>query len=276
MFVAIQTLQLKKKDKHGAYREYEVTHTTMTSGGNSSTHYGYYPDYDKGRFDRPHMEAYKVSLHYSFREGGSIKKKQCVLGTISYYKLIEWGWYDYMEAGMEKAAALFEADIEDICNMVEEKLNPLRDQITKEFHKTEEYKETQKRDKILKKHQKAKEAFTKKYGVSDYRYECCYDVFGQVMDQKSLDEIIENYQASKRYQRSYSNSSYSNYSSGSNSSNSSSYFNFNTSNYTDEEKETLKKFYKVLSLKFHPDMNRDADTTKEMQLLNQLKGEWKI
>ena len=41
-----------------------------------------------------------------------------------------------------------------------------------------------------------------------------------------------------------------------------------------DEKESLKKFYRVLSKHFHPDKNPDADTTVEMQLVNKLKDEW--
>ena len=38
----------------------------------------------------------------------------------------------------------------------------------------------------------------------------------------------------------------------------------------------LKQFYKVLSKKYHPDLNPGKDTTAEMQLLNRLKQGWGI
>ena len=44
--------------------------------------------------------------------------------------------------------------------------------------------------------------------------------------------------------------------------------------YTEEEKEYLKKFYKVLAMKFHPDVCKDEGYA--MQLINRLKNEWKL
>lgn len=43
---------------------------------------------------------------------------------------------------------------------------------------------------------------------------------------------------------------------------------------SDDDKEMLKQFYSTLSKKFHPDVNPGEDTSKQMQLLNQLKKEW--
>lgn len=44
--------------------------------------------------------------------------------------------------------------------------------------------------------------------------------------------------------------------------------------YTEEEKEYLKKFYKVLAMKFHPDVCKDDGYA--MKLINQLKNEWNL
>ena len=44
------------------------------------------------------------------------------------------------------------------------------------------------------------------------------------------------------------------------------------STYTDEQRDMLEEFYKVLAKKFRPDLNHDRDTTAEMQLLNSLKS----
>lgn len=43
-----------------------------------------------------------------------------------------------------------------------------------------------------------------------------------------------------------------------------------------DETAMLKQFYKVLSKKYHPDLNPGKDTTAEMQLLNRLKQGWGI
>ncbi len=47
-----------------------------------------------------------------------------------------------------------------------------------------------------------------------------------------------------------------------------------SSNYTDKEKEFLKKFYRVLATKFHPDvLNGDNEP---MLLVNKLKEQWGV
>jgi hypothetical protein len=275
MFVAIQKIQLKKPSK-GNHKKYEVTSTTWTSGGVTKTHYSYYPDYDAGYFERPHREAYKISLHQSYRENGKVKTKQCVLGTIGYYALAEdWGLYDYVSSGLDRAAKMF-SDTDNLYDLVEAKMKPIQDKIKREYHKTEEYKTVRERQRVQKAYQKAKAAFAKKYSVDADEYDYCYDVFGHVMNQEYLDEIVKR----ARSYSSYSNYGYGNYSHRSESQSSQqaygSYFNSNSGNYTEDEKQDLKKFYKALCLKFHPDMNPDKDTTKEMQLLNKLKEEWNI
>lgn len=68
-------------------------------------------------------------------------------------------------------------------------------------------------------------------------YDRCYDVFGKLRNPEYLDKIKREYKQRKEY-------------------------------------ETLKQFYRTLSKKFHPDANPDTDTSKQMQLLNKLKGKW--
>jgi hypothetical protein len=275
MFVVIQELQLKKPPIAGAYKEYEVQSTTITFEGVTKTHYSYYPKYDAGRFERPHREAYKISIHHNYRENGKVKTKQCSLGTIGYYALAEdWGIYDYVSSGLDRAAEMF-SDTDNLYDLVEAKIKPIQEKIKREYHKTEEYKVTQERDKVQKKYQKAKAAFAKKYSVDANEYDYCYNIFGEVMNQAYIDEIKRK---AATYS-SYRDNCYSNYTAGSGYSgySGSNYGSYSVpvhSNHTDEDKQFLKQFYKVLSLKFHPDMNPDKDTTKEMQLLNKLKDEW--
>jgi hypothetical protein len=277
MFVVIQEIQLKKPNAYGVYKEFEVSSTTFSFSGVTKTHYSYYPKSDCGRFDRPHREAYKISIHQSYRESGKVKKKQCVIATIGYYALAEetWSLYDLMQSGINHAIAMFEESEDTIYDLVESKISPVRDRIRKEYHKTEEYKTDKERDKVQKKYQKVKTAFAKKYGVGEDEYDYCYNIFGEVMDKAYLDQIIQRAAAYS----SYRTSGYSNYTAGSTDYSSAGYGGYSIpvhSNHTEEEKQYLKQFYKTLSLKFHPDMNPDKDTTKEMQLLNKLKEDWNL
>ena len=94
MYCVVQEIQLKKPTAGGECRKYEVQTTSITIGGQTKTYYSYYPNYEAGKFERPHREAYKISVHVSRRENGKVKKRQYPIGTVGYYALIEWGLYD--------------------------------------------------------------------------------------------------------------------------------------------------------------------------------------
>lgn len=47
-----------------------------------------------------------------------------------------------------------------------------------------------------------------------------------------------------------------------------------TSAYTDEEKILLKRFYRVLSQKYHPDTQEGSN--EAMTLINKLKQQWEL
>lgn len=272
MFVVVQEIQLKKPNTCGAYKVFKVDPLTISFNGVTKTRYYYNSDCEAGQFERPHREAYKISVHQNYRENGKVKTKQCVLGTIGYYDLASgWGLYDYVSSGLDRASEMF-SDTDNLYDLAEAKIKPIQEKIKREYHKTEEYKTVRERERIQKVYQKAKEAFAKRYSVDVDEYDYCFDVFGHVMNQEYLDQIKQRAAAYSSY---YENV-YDNYTSG-DAYSGSAYGNYSipvSSNHTDEEKQYLKQFYKVLSLKFHPDRNPDRDTTKEMQLLNRLKEEW--
>ena len=275
MFVAIQKIQLKKSNGNGAYKEFTVESMSFSINGvPQKEKYSYSPKYDSGKFERPHREAYKFSLHQNYREGSKVKAKQCVLGTIDYYAIAEgFGLYDYVISGIERASKMFGRAQDELWPLVEAKFEPLREKIQREYRQSAEYKTVREREKVQENYRKAKTAFAKEYSVDENEYDFCFNVFGEVMNQEYLNEIKRREDYS-----SYSNFNSGNYDDGNyyRKQDHGSYFNLNSGNYTEDEKQDLKKFYKVLCLKFHPDRNPDKDTTKEMQLLNKLKGEWNL
>lgn len=275
MFVVVQEIKLKKPNPPGHWKKYEVTSSTFSSpSGGAQTYYSYYPDYSAGQFERPHQEAYKISIHQSYREGGKVKKRQCAIGTIRYYDAVPSigiGLYDCTDSGISRAVKAFGVDYDTLYKMVEDKMNPIMERICREYRKTEEYKARRAYEKLQKAYEKAKKSFAKRYSVSEREYDACFDIFGALRNGTYLAQIRREAEA----QRSYSNSYSSNYSS-------SDYFDWNqlfgipAASYSEEERKLLKKFFRALSMKYHPDLNPDTDTTKEMQLLNKLKEEWGV
>ncbi|PWL52076.1 hypothetical protein KQH81_07025 [Clostridium cadaveris] len=266
MYCVIQEIKVKKANSYGASKELKVSELKWFSDGVEHCKYEY--TYSDERFERPIKKAYKISIHQSYRENGKVKKKQWSLCTMNYYDIIEFSLYDYAGNKIKALSEELKLTEDEIYNMVWSKLDPLTEQIEKEFQETEEYKVSQQHRAIIDKYLQAKRDFEDIYGNDTYDY--CYDVFGELRNKEMLDNIKRQYEASKDYQRSYYESYQSNY-------NYDSYSGYQESihsNYTDEEKKKLKQIYKTLALKFHPDVCKDDGNM--MKLVNKLKEEWGI
>ena len=264
MYCVIQKVENKKSNTWGEAKELKVAITKWFNDGIEKISYGY--SYS-GKFERPIKTAYKISIHKSYRKDGKVHKKQWVICTIGYYNLIHWCLYDYADRKINEVSEETGVSVDDIYNMVNEKLDPIIVAVTNEYEDTEEYKTKVKHNKILKKYFEDKAKFEDKYGKSTYDY--CYDVFGVLRNEKYLKELEASYKAQQQYKSSY----YENYKSN--------YSNFDFSNilnskptYTDKEKEYLKKIYKGGALNLHPDKTKDDG--EGMKFLNKLKEEWGI
>jgi hypothetical protein len=267
MFCVIQKIVNKKSDLYGHYKELTVSSTSFGfSGQPLKTKYSY--TYGNERFERSIKDAYKISIHKSYRENGKVKKKQWVIGTWSYYMLADFG-FDF-SPWMHKDK-MHEMDItaNELEEMIWTKLEPFVEQINAEYKATDEYKTKVKHDEILNQYRIAKSKFEEIYGDDTYDY--CYDIFGTLRNPEYLEEVKAQKKAQEEYfkrshEQSYQ-SNYSNYNFGGYSVNSG-------SNYTDEEKVLLKKIYKTAAKYLHPDITKDDGKT--MQFLTKLKEQWGI
>lgn len=266
MYCVIQEIALKKINNYGAHKELKVHEIEWSCVYGRYCKYSYV--YSEDRFERPIKKAYKISIHKSYRDNGKAKKKQWVLCTMNYYDLIEYGLYDCAGSRIEELVEELGITEEEIYDIVLHKLNPLVEQVRKEFQETEEYQVSQKHKDIIDRYLKNKREFEETYGEDTYDY--CYDVFGELRNKQKLEQIIRDYEARKQYQRSY----YENYKSNYKSNSYSSYQNTMQSSYTEEEKNSLKQIYKTLALKFHPDVCKDDG--EMMKLVNKLKEEWGV
>jgi hypothetical protein len=276
MYCVIQEIETKTVPRLGYAKDLQSCFIESSFMGKDTSHYFFKESAE--RFERTIRKAYKISLHESYREQGKVKKKQYSLCTVNYYDVAE-GWfnvYDYCARKIENISKITGKSIDSLYDMIDSKTDPLIESIEKEFHRTEEYKTHKDHEKIKAAYNDRKRKFASKYDCSDSCYDEIYDGYGSLKNKNRLDEVIKEAKERREYEeksRSYQEQFYSNYSkyfSGS----SGSYFESNHSNHGEEDKETLKQFYRVLSKKFHPDSNPDKDTSKEMKLLNTLKTEW--
>lgn len=269
MYCVIQEIENKKPDTNGGYKKLEVDVCKwFIDNEKPSIYYGY--KYGSERFERHIKTAYKISIHKSYREHGRVRKKQWVICTIPYYSIVGYGsWIgDYITGGLKDKLKDIGITEDELCNMVYDKFQPIIDVVTKEFEATEEYKTKVKHNAIIAKYTDAKCKFEHKYGKSTYDY--CYDVFGVLRNEEYLKELEANYKVQQEYNRSY----YENFKSNYNNYDFGGYSNLSSSTYTDNEKDNLKRIYRVLAAKFHPDISKDDG--EMMKLVNKLKEDWDI
>lgn len=277
MFCVIQEVKIHKPSI-GEPKRIEVykSEWKMTD----EEYYTYRWRYSEEKFERPLKPSYRISIHQSYRENGKVKKKQFVICTVRYYDIAEnlFTIYDnWYEKKISDIAEKLSVESDEIYDILDAKISQLEKKIQDEYRTTEEYKTYIKHQNTLDEYYKKKYAFAKKYEINQDEYDKCYDVFGELRNPECLEKIKIGYKQRKEYEkksRSYQEDFWSNYNSffGGNGS----YGKTSSNNHTDEEKEILKQFYRVLSKKFHPDANPDIDTSKEMTLLNRLKDEWKV
>lgn len=273
MYCYVQEIQMKNSNSVGCGKELHVCSSKWTVNGISYEKYGY--EYSKDTFERPIKTAYKVSIHgKSYRDdNGKVRKKQYYISTIKYYDLVDYSWTDCIISNViYEIAKEMDIDSEIVWDEISKKLDSLQEKVNAEFQQTEEYKTKVKQEAIIKKYNEAKAAFAKKYEIDEREYDYCYDIFAVLRNTEYLKKIKREYKSKKEYEeksRSYQQEYNSNYNSYSGYGMDS----FHTNAYSEKEKEYLKKFYRVLAVKYHPDVTGETET---MQFINKLKEEWGV
>lgn len=268
MFCVVQEIQRKKPNQYGGYRELEAYSPYEIRG---RPKYSY--RHTGGRFERPIRTAYKISIHESKRAGGVVIKKQYAVTTVGYYDLAEsWIGDCVISKKLEAIAASLNTTTDELWTVINAKVDPLQERIKAEFEATPEYETRVKHEKILSKYNAKKAAFAKGWGVDADTYDYCYNIFGEVVNQAYVDQIMAAGRQREQAYSSYRKTASSNYSGYDHSK----LFGSTSPTYTAADKERLKKFYKSLSKIYHPDLNHDTDTHAEMVLLNRLKEQWGV
>ncbi|MBD5168893.1 MAG: hypothetical protein HDT20_02015 [Oscillibacter sp.] len=275
MYCVIQQVMRKKPDPYGEHKEIIPYPLEMSINGVEQVPKWCWK-WSEERYEWPHLEAYKITIHQSYRENGAAKKRQYSVCTMSYYDICE-SWYgDCILGGVEAVADRIGIDAAELCGIIDGKLELLQERIEAEYHQSAEYIARQEHRRILDVNNKARSAFCKKYSVDGDEYDRCYDVFGVLRNKEYLERIKAAHKARKQAERdtwrSYQESWSGTYSGGG----SGGYSVPSVSTYTEAETAILKKFYRSLTKTYHPDLNPGRDTTAEMQLLNKLKEAWGV
>ena len=105
MFCAIQQVMLKKSNRYGTYCEIEPYQNEWRIAGDERPCTWAWR-YTGGRFERPHREAYKITIHHSYRENGVVRKHQYSICTMSYYDIVEYSLYDCGDSRIKATAAI--------------------------------------------------------------------------------------------------------------------------------------------------------------------------
>ena len=198
MFCVIQKIWRKRPESCGEYREIEAYQVSWTIEDKPPM---WDWRYTGGRFERPHLEAYKITLHQSYRESGRVKKRQYTVCTMSYYDFCSTWWGECIVGGKTALAEKLGMDAAELCRIIDAKVEPLSERIRAEFEQSAEYITQQEHERIKTVHWAAQSQFCEKYGVDKSEYDRCYDVFGQLRNKEYLKQIKAEYKARQQSER---------------------------------------------------------------------------
>lgn len=273
MYIYVKESISKLKTK-GYAKELLTGTRELENGLTINTHW-----YSDDCFIRNPKSVYSIFLCKSYRENGKSKTKQYKIATISYWDIAESYEDDFVDwLSPEFDNILWVKMLTKIDSILAEDgcLNGLNDNAQKEylykiqddlsdkcdcfwnkivnaFKKTKEYKVHEKHRQILEAYHTNKMNFLEDYDCYPDEYDVCFDIYGRVTNSEYLSRIRDRHSSHESVAERVI---------------------YRDANYSRIELQYLKKFYKTLSAKYHPDVNNK--TTGEMQFINKLKKQWGI
>lgn len=273
MYVSVQKI-------YGKSKIYGYSKDVVTTALNTGTTILYGWRYSEEKFERENY-SYKIVVKESYREGGKVKQKQVVMGTFHWFEFIDHYVYGD-EIFDEKLADVFADkpdEAENIYKDIDKKIEEIQSAESKKWMASKEYKIHNKHLELIRKYESKKAVFDELYGEGIF--EQIYDVHLKVMNQSLYEELPKIRaekkkadEAKREYERRSREEQHKQWEKYFKGFGEGSYQTGSYSNYTDREKEYLKKFYKALAAKFHPDV-LEGDN-EPMQLVNKLKEQWGI
>ena len=265
---------ISKLKRRGYAKELLTGTKELENGLTINTHW-----YSDNCFIRSPKSTYTIFLCKSYRENGTSKTKQYKIATLSYWDIAESYEDDFVDLlkpeGDEtlwfkllfKIDSILEEDgcldgltkeeredyVIDIYDDLGNKCEYWKGIIEK-FKKTKECKVHEEHRKILQSYKYAKETFLREYDCYPDEYDICYDIYGNLTNPEYLSRI-----RSRRTGADFTSERVV----------------YRDANYSETELQYLKKFYRTLATRYHPDSN-NSETTGEMQFINKLKEQWGI
>jgi len=270
MYIEVRKVQ-NKGAAYGGYKSVEAITTKDYSG---ETIYSY--KLSDECFERPNI-TYKFIAKHTYRSDNKVKSRSAYIMSFTWSDFID-GYSDtYMSENrkkkIQKKLDVDNSEFEKLLTLFEEKVDKVYEQVNKEFSKTKEYKISSKVKRQVDEYNRRVKVFEEKYGKGTY---CkVKDFYGNTKNIELMGKLEGEYIArckyeeeSRRQQQKKWDDFYKNFSNGG------SQLFGNTGAYTDEEKILLKKFYRVLSQKYHPD--NEEGSNEAMTLINKLKQQWNL
>lgn len=258
----------KIQNKEIVYGEFKEVEGITTTNWRGEKVYSFKKSDEQ--FTRPNI-TYKFIAKTSYRLNGKVKNDSAYIMSYTYSDFID-GFMDYdiskqREESIKEKFSLNDEQYQDLLDLFYEKVDKIGEQIEKHYHASAEYETHKRIQSWIDDWNTQRNDFNKKYG--DGIYEKIYNFNGRCCEPELLKEIQADYKAKKEYeQKCYEEQykRYSEYTSGSQL--------FNSKGaYSNDEKALLKKFYRTLAQKFHPDVIGEQDA---MTLINKLKEEWGV
>lgn len=255
------------KKYQGNYKSVEPSETEVCVNGIYLKKYGY--QQAEGRFERENI-SYKFIVKNAVEdETGNVRQIQLELGKIdwsvidspgdAYAELLSKKKIDFIKETFGPS----EYDLAQLLGKIDAEVKHYSQTFRDLYHASEEYAVAKQNKKRINQWIRAKFQFEKEFGTG--YFEQIYDFDLQLRNPELLEQLKrKKYQTgggSTRSDRDYSNAG-------------SQPASPNSTAYSDEEKDYLKKFYKTLAKSYHPDVSDDDG--KAMQLLNKLKEQWKL
>ena len=271
MYLSVQR-SVDPKPFKGNYKIVEQTETKWHMNGIEHIKYGFLQS--GGRFEREN-----IAYHFEVMDSDSDEEnRQLHLGTVDWYAMNSPGEIYQELLGKPKIDDIKDMfcpdgkELEALIISINAEIDKCIQFFTELYHSSQEYAISKQNQKRIERWLKAKIRFEKEYGTD--HFEEIYNFDLELMNFDLLEQVRSRKKQKESYRPQNESSGDQSKDSEDNEEKDDRTSSSNYDNYSDEERNYLKKFYKTLAKNYHPDVSHDDG--KAMQFLNKLRDHWNI